>query len=154
MKSILHQLKSISQFILLFSLIFTSIHGTRGLIAELNDRNFDKTIKDDDRWVIQFYSKECKLCEKFRPHLEKLADLPEKEFGFLLKFGVVDINENPHLVSRFLATRVPQYYVIDKKRVYSFTAVQTYQYMFEFLKYRRWKLFPLREGLSDPFSKM
>jgi len=38
--------------------------------------------------------------------------------------------------------------------VHSFTAVQTYQYMYDFFKYKRWKLFPIREGSSDPFSNM
>jgi len=151
--AIIH-IKSITQFGLVFLLILAFINVSSGLLVELNDKNFDETVKDDDRWVLQFYKDECKLCERFHPHLRKLSDLPESEFGVLIKFGLINIENNPHLVSRFMATRTPQYFFIDKKRAHSFTIMQTYDYLYEFLKYRRWKLFPPRKGFSDPFSKM
>jgi len=145
-------IRSISQFVIAFLLIFTSIHVSSGSLVELNDRNFDKTVKKDDRWVIQFYKNDCRLCEKFKAHLQKLSDLPENEFGVVIKYGLINSEENPHLASRFLVTRSPQYYFIDKRTVHSFTLTQTYDYLYEFLKYRRWKLFPPRTGASNPFS--
>jgi len=53
-----------------------------------------------------------------------------------------------------MASRNPQYFFIDKKRVHTFTVVQTYSYFQEFLKYHRWKLFPVKKGHSDPFSNI
>jgi len=37
-------IRSISQFVIAFLLIFTSIHVSSGSLVELNDRNFDKTV--------------------------------------------------------------------------------------------------------------
>eukprot|EP00833_Pecoramyces_ruminatium_P008892 jgi/Orpsp1_1/1182924/evm.model.c7180000083176.1 len=149
----IHQkLKFILKLIVLFLLFNNIINGASGKLIELNDRNLDKIIKDNDRWVLQFYTKNCKLCFSFRPNLEKLSELPDSEYGTKINFGIVNADDNPHLVSRFMASRNPQYFFIDKKRVYTFTVIQTYSYFQEFLKYHRWKLFPVKEGHSDPFS--
>jgi len=44
MFTVLHNLKSVSQFVLIFALLFSSISITNGLIVELNDKNFDNTV--------------------------------------------------------------------------------------------------------------
>jgi len=149
-----HYLKLISHFIILILLFNTTINGVFGKLIELNDRNLDKIVKDDDRWMLQFYTENCKLCSSFRENLEKLSEVPEKEYGTVIKFGLVNADENPHLASRFMVTRNPHYFFIDKKNVHSFTINQTYDYLYEFLKYHRWKLYPKKEGYADPFSKI
>jgi len=45
-------------------------------------------------------------------------------------------------------------YLKKNKKVHSFTINQTYDYVFEFLKYHRWKLYPKKESYTDPFSKV
>lgn len=147
-------IKLISLFVILTLLICSSFNGVYGEIVELTDKNFDKMVKKDERWFIVFYRKESKLYGNFEPTILKLSEVPESEMGFELKYGRIEYDENPHLVSRFIANQIPQYFISDLRRVYSFTITQNYDYVFEFLKYRRWKLFPVKEGASDPFSYM
>ncbi|KAG4085533.1 hypothetical protein H8356DRAFT_1739783 [Neocallimastix lanati (nom. inval.)] len=147
-----HLLKVISLYVILVTLLNSTINGVFGKLIELTDKNLDELVKDDDKWLLQFYTEDCKICTSFRENLEKLSELPESEFGTVINFGLVNANKNPHLVSRFSTNRNPQYYFIDKKTVYTFSVIQTYEFFHEFLKYHRWMYFPKKKGRSDPFS--
>lgn len=70
------------------------------LIWELNDSNFDETLRwSGENVLVDFYAPWCKACVKFMPKFEQAAQ-EAQQYGFDVVFAKVNIGKSPVLKKR------------------------------------------------------
>ncbi|MBI5242133.1 MAG: glutaredoxin family protein [Elusimicrobia bacterium] len=78
--------------------------GASSAAIELSDSDFDEfTARPDIPSLIMFYTRTCGICRAAAPALDRLS----AESGGRYRVGVVDIDENPGLQSRWGVRGVP-----------------------------------------------
>lgn len=71
-------------------------------ITEINDKNFEETIKTNDKVLLDCYAPWCSSCKMFYPVLEELS---AEESG--IKFCKINTDENPDITERFDIMSIP-----------------------------------------------
>lgn len=94
-------------------------------VITLNSRDFDSSISDGNRWLIEFYSPWCGHCKRFAPTYESVAKTlhgsPERK----IKVAKIDGSEDIALASRFSVRGFPTFYLIDGWDVYEYQDTRT-----------------------------
>ena len=72
-----------------------------GDITELNEKNFDKFIKEEN-CVVDFWAEWCGPCKIMEPEFKKAA----KEIKNV-KFGKVNVDDNYEIAGRFMVVSIP-----------------------------------------------
>lgn len=71
-------------------------------ITEINDKNFEETIRENNKVLLDCYAPWCSSCKRFYPVLEELSN---EENG--IKFCKINIDENPDISERFDIMSIP-----------------------------------------------
>ena len=71
-------------------------------MIELNDKNFDEALKNNETLVVDFWATWCGPCRALGPIIENVAE-DHKD----VCFGKVDVDNNPELCSKFNITSIP-----------------------------------------------
>ena len=73
-------------------------------MLELNDRNFnDEVLNSDLPVLVDFWAPWCGPCKMIAPIIEELA----KELNGKIKFGKINVDENPQAPSRYGIMAIP-----------------------------------------------
>jgi len=140
-------MKSIS-FLSLFIVLLSYL--SKAEVIKFNDLNFDKEIAEG-QWMIYFYADWCGHCNRFAPVFEDVeAEAREKNLN--IKFGKINIEENPQLASRFYITSLPTLFHIQDKQVRKFSIERTKENLIKFIENREWQVIKPRGYLASPFS--
>jgi thioredoxin 1 len=83
------------------------------MIQQLNEKNFDAKIAENDVVLVDFYADWCPPCRALHPILEK-TDLGMSGKAVIAK---VNIDENPSLASSFGVRSIPALFYIKKGKV-------------------------------------
>ena len=82
-------------------------------MLELNESNFEKTLKGNKNLVVDFWADWCGPCKIMAPVFESLS----KEMKNV-KFAKINVDENNHLASEFGVMGIPTFIVFkDGKEV-------------------------------------
>ncbi len=73
------------------------------LPVDLDDRSFESFVKGGKPVVVDFWAPWCGPCRFVSPVVEDLA----KEYGDRVKFGKVNVDENPITANRFAIQSIP-----------------------------------------------
>lgn len=80
----------------------------------LTDQNFESIVLESDiPVVVDFYAKWCGACKKLTPIINELSIENEG----LLKFGMVDVDENPDLTKEYEIDAIPRLLVFHKGKI-------------------------------------
>jgi thioredoxin 1 len=80
----------------------------------LTEQNFEsEVIESDIPVVVEFYAKWCGACKKLTPIINELSN----ENKDMLKFGMVDIDENPNLASKYEINSIPRLLIFHKGKI-------------------------------------
>lgn len=77
-------------------------------ITEINDRNFEETIRNNEKVVLDCYAPWCSSCKRFYPVLEELSSEESK-----IKFCKINTDENPDVSERFDIMSIPTVLVFE-----------------------------------------
>ncbi len=72
-------------------------------MIELSDKNFEKTMENNNKIIIDFWAGWCPPCVRFKPVFKKM----EKEYDGIF-FGTVDVDDYPGLAGKFNIMSIPQ----------------------------------------------
>lgn len=91
--------------------------GKRGVKSEpvhVTDTSFDKTIKENQLAIIDFWASWCGPCRALAPNIQELAD----EYAGKVFVGKLDVDENPSTAERFQVFSIPTVLIMkDGKEV-------------------------------------
>jgi thioredoxin 1 len=91
--------------------------GKRGVKSEpvhVTDTSFDKTIKENQLAIIDFWASWCSPCRALAPTIQELAD----EYAGKIFVGKLDVDENPSTAERFQVFSIPTVLIMkDGKEV-------------------------------------
>lgn len=91
--------------------------GKRGVKSEpvhVTDTSFDKTIKENQLAIIDFWASWCGSCRALAPTIQELAD----EYAGKVFVGKLDVDENPSTAERFQVFSIPTVLIMkDGKEV-------------------------------------
>ena len=91
--------------------------GKRGVKSEpvhVTDTSFDKTIKENQLAIIDFWASWCGPCRALAPTIQELAD----EYAGKVFVGKLDVDENPSTAERFQVFSIPTVLIMkDGKEV-------------------------------------
>jgi len=80
----------------------------------LTEQNFESEVLNSDKpVVVDFYAKWCGVCKKLSPVFDELSS----ENDEMLKFGKVDVDENPNLTSKYNIDAIPRVIVFHKGKI-------------------------------------
>jgi len=80
----------------------------------LTEQNFESEVFESDiPVVVDFYAKWCGACKKLSPIINELSD----ENVGMLKFGKVEVDENPNLASEYGVDSIPRLLVFHKGKI-------------------------------------
>lgn len=71
-------------------------------MLELNDKNFEEALNNNETLVVDFWATWCGPCRALGPIIENVA---EKNSN--VAFGKVDVDNNPELCAKFNITSIP-----------------------------------------------
>jgi thioredoxin 1 len=78
---------------------------------KLNDQNFEQEVlKADLPVIVDFYATWCGPCQLQSPIIEDLA----KEYAGKIKFGIMDVDDNPNTASQHQIFSIPTLIIFDK----------------------------------------
>ncbi len=77
-------------------------------ITEINDGNFEETIKNNEKVVLDCYAPWCSSCKMFYPVFEELSTEENK-----IKFCKINTDENPDVSDRFGIMSIPTVLVFE-----------------------------------------
>ncbi len=84
------------------------------MIIEINKSNFkEEVLASDKKVLIDFWATWCNPCRMMHPVLEEL----EKEVGYNIKIGKVNIDNDPELASKFGVMSIPTFIVFENGNV-------------------------------------
>ena len=96
---------------------FVNLLNQRGkamAVVHLTDSNFKKEVIESDLPVlVDFWAAWCGPCKMIAPVVEELA----KEFDRKIKFGKVDVDENPNIAGQFGIMSIPTLMFFKKGKV-------------------------------------
>jgi thioredoxin 1 len=70
---------------------------------EVNDANFDATLKENQFLLVDFWAEWCGPCRKVAPVMEDLA----KEYEGRVKVAKLDVDSNPQTAMKFRVMSIP-----------------------------------------------
>ncbi len=80
----------------------------------ITDQNFESVVLNSDiPVVVNFYAKWCGACKKLTPIINELSIENED----MLKFGMVDVDENPNLTSKYEIDAIPRLLVFHNGKI-------------------------------------
>ncbi len=77
-------------------------------ITEINDKNFEETIRTNNKVLLDCYAPWCSSCKRFDPVLEELSTEESK-----IKFCKINTDENPDISERFDIMSIPTVLVFE-----------------------------------------
>lgn len=77
-------------------------------ITEINDSNFEKTIKSNKKVALDCYAPWCSSCKMFAPVFEELSGEESS-----VKFCKINTDENPEITERFEVMSIPTVLVFE-----------------------------------------
>lgn len=101
-------------------------------VISLNARNFDSSISDGSKWLIEFYSPWCGHCKRFAPTYESVAMTLHNDPKTNIKVGKIDGSSDLVLASRFAVRGFPSFYLIDGWDVYQFKDARSKEKLIQF----------------------
>lgn len=110
--------------------IDTSQQKVQGVIT-LTSKNFDSSINDGSKWLIEFYSPWCSHCKRFTSTYESIAQHLHSTTDNI-KVGKVDGSVERALSSRFSIKGYPTFFLIDGWDVYEFKKSRSKDNMIQF----------------------
>ncbi len=78
------------------------------VITEINDKNFEETINNNEKVILDCYAPWCNSCKMLYPVLEELST-EESE----IKFCKINTDENPDISERFDIMSIPTVLVFE-----------------------------------------
>lgn len=85
-----------------------------GNILTLTDGNFESEVLNSDKpVVVEFYATWCGTCKKLSPNFETFA----KDHGKMLKFGKIDVDQNPNLAKQYGVDAIPRIVIFEKGKI-------------------------------------
>ena len=86
-------------------------HAPGSKIVEITDANFEtEVLKSDKPFLLDLAAEWCGPCKAIAPVLEDLAG----EYDQQIRFGTLDIDNNPQVPTRFAVRSVPTLLMFDK----------------------------------------
>lgn len=80
----------------------------------LTEQNFESEVFESDiPVVVDFYAKWCGACKKLMPIIDELSN----ENAGMLKFGILEVDENPNLASQYGIDSIPRLLVFHKGKI-------------------------------------
>lgn len=96
----------------------------------LTDENFESELAGGGTLVVDFWGVWCPPCKSMNPIYEKVAEANPS-----LKFGKVNINENPGLATQFKVQSIPSFLVFkDGQLVHRWSGLTSVDRFSEILK--------------------
>ncbi|KAI8338243.1 thioredoxin-like protein [Chlamydoabsidia padenii] len=138
---------------LLFVLaILTFVLGCYTQVVEVTDTNFDRLVKKNDQWVIEFYADWCGYCRQFGPLFETSEETVRSSSYRPVYFGKVNIDDNPALAARFFVSRLPTLFHIDNYQVRALPMPRSVAAMVDMVKNNEWETISPIGGWRSPFG--
>lgn len=102
-------------------------------VITLDTMSFDKSIRDGNIWLVEFYANWCGHCKKFAHSYATLAlDIHERTEN--IRIAKVDGDVERAISSRFNIEGYPTFYLIDGWSVYVYKGHRQIHPMAEFVK--------------------
>ena len=77
-------------------------------ITEINDKNFEETIRTNKKVLLDCYAPWCSSCKRIYPVLEQLSTEESR-----IKFCKINTDENPEISERFDIMSIPTVLVFE-----------------------------------------
>ena len=84
-------------------------------VIDLNDNNFQEFIKNNNKIILLFYSKQCLYCENILNELNKLS-IYFKNNNFKYKIIKIDFEKNPIISKEYYIKTVPKLFIINNQK--------------------------------------
>ncbi|KAI8072843.1 thioredoxin-like protein [Gongronella butleri] len=107
-------------------------------VVELTDATFDKSVRKQDQWVLEFYADWCGYCSRFRPKYEAI-ERQARDFSTPVYFGAINVDKNPRLAARFFVSRLPTLVHVFDKQVRVLTIPSPPSQLAQFLQEEQWR---------------
>jgi protein disulfide-isomerase-like protein len=123
-------------------------------VIELTFKNFDASIKDGSKWLVEFHAPWCSHCRNFAQDYELVAQTLHADDDVNVKVAKVDGDAERAIKSRFGITHFPSFFLIDGWSVYEFDGTRSKSNLIQWAKgdYKT-KQDPL-PLVSSPFGPM
>lgn len=96
------------------NLSYTPINVDETAPVTLTEQNFESEVFESDiPVVVEFYAKWCGACKKLMPIIDELSS----ENVGMMKFGILEVDENPNLASEYGIDSIPRLLVFHKGKI-------------------------------------
>lgn len=76
-------------------------------VLQLNKKNFEEVIKNNEKVIVDFWAGWCMPCKMMTPIFENLA----KKFQNQILFSKVNVDEEPELAEKFQIMSIPAFII-------------------------------------------
>jgi len=94
----------------LFLLLLLSISFANSSVVELTDKNFESTLKDNNKSIVMFYAPWCGACKLMKPDYFKLID----SFEGKIEFYLINSDEQKEVSKKYHIESIPTTIIFEK----------------------------------------